>query len=65
MTGDVDAAYFQALRDHRSDSILADGGQSDDVDSMPSGKDNGTPKVARKMQELTIDEGDESKLDVR
>jgi len=23
VTGDVDAAYFQDLRDHRSDSILA------------------------------------------
>lgn len=65
MTGDVDAAYFQALKDHRSDSILADGGQSDDVDSMPSSKDNGTPKMVRKVQELTIDEVDESTLDNR
>ncbi len=39
VTGDIDDAYFQALRDHRSDSILSvDKGKSnshsDDVDSM-------------------------------
>ena len=38
VTGDVDAAYFQALKDHRSDSILSvDGGKGDDVDSLANG----------------------------
>ncbi len=43
VTGDVDAAYFQALKDHRSDSILSvDGGKGDDVDSFAKGSSNGS-----------------------
>ncbi len=71
VTGDVDAAYFQALKDHRSDSILSvDGGApSDDVDSLAkagSGSQNGhSPpkgdKLVRKIKELSIEEGDEDK----
>jgi hypothetical protein len=34
VTGDIDDAYFQALRDHRSDSILSVDATSGDVDSM-------------------------------
>jgi hypothetical protein len=75
VTGDVDAAYFQALKDHRSDSKLSvDGGAgSDDVDSLAggatsNGKANGhSPpqggKLVRKVQELSIEEGDEEKED--
>ena len=79
VTGDVDAAYFQALKDHRSDSILSvDGGKGDDVDSLAKGNSNGSssssnggqngtspPKgdLVRKIKELSIEEGDEETED--
>lgn len=86
VTGDVDAAYFQALKDHRSDSILSvDGGKGDDVDSFAKENSNGSsnsnnsssssskggqngkspPKgdLVRRVQELSIEEGDEETED--
>lgn len=75
VTGDIDDAYFRALRDHRSDSILS-GDASGDVDSLPargSGSgSNSAPSsggnspqksggLARKVQEMRIEEGDEER----
>lgn len=71
VTGDVNAAYFQALKDHRSDSILSvDGGKGDDIDSLPqdsrgiSSHNTTSPeKLVRKIKELSILEGDEGTED--
>ena len=75
MTGDINDAYFQALRDHRSDSILsgdAAGAGAGDVDSLPARGSGSAPNsagnsppngakggLARKVQAMRIEEGDE------
>lgn len=67
VTGDVNADYFQALKDKRSDSVLggASGGSTDDVDGLPTPTNNhSSGKLTKQMKELTIAEGDENGGDV-